>query len=408
MKSTLQTFTHQFEPVSIETVEALIERGLFQLTDEEHWRFGDEHNGCTRRLDGRKWKRADNKGDDWHKLIGLSDVAANDRNHVVFVIEGSKDALAAAELAQRCGKLPDTGIVCGLGSGYRPITSELVQLRGRRVLLIGDNDAAGEECANIVAAAMLRHQVDFSVWDWSKYPETIKDIFELLADFPEQATTQFSGCLSTFLPPFSPSYVSPVQPFNPSTNKTRSTNKDELLGIVTPFVVTKKGTGNTMAFLLARSIKPKKLATMQIDEIHALWFKKSRHALPPGDDEAASLRKFHYQLSRVRFTDTALEAAIERATNAKPPFIPARDGDVQIERLAALCRELQRAAKDRAFICPVSVVQDFLNLRWSTEANRLLHELEDEGLIECADRGAPNRPGQKGKPTMWRYKLPLD
>jgi len=31
-----------------------------------------------------------------------------------------------------------------------------------------------------------------------------------------------------------------------------------------------------------------------------------------------------------------------------------------------------------------------------------------EGVIECVDRGVPNRLGKKGKPTMWRYKLPLD
>jgi hypothetical protein len=410
-KATVQSFVNQFEPVSIETVETLIERGLFHLPDRDHWRFGDEHNGTTRRLDDRKWKRGDNNGADWHKLIGRADVVRHDRRHVVFVIEGSKDALAAAELANRCGTLKDIGIVCALGSGYRPIPTELQQLRGRRVLLIGDNDAAGENCANIVAAAMLREKIDFTVWDWSRCPENAKDLFELIAEFPEQAETQFSGRFdfagSSFFSPLSPSYTSTRQPFNPSTNKTGISN-DELLGIVTPHIVSAKGTGNAMSFRLARAIKNRKFNNMQIEEIFELWFQKSKSLLPPDADESESLETFHRQMQLVRFTDQSLEAACERAASAKPPFIPARDGDEEIERLAALCRELQRESGDKPFICPVSVAQQFLGLRFATAANRLLHELEDEKVIECVERGAPNKKGEKGRPTMWRYKLPLD
>jgi hypothetical protein len=76
--------------------------------------------------------------------------------------------------------------------------------------------------------------------------------------------------------------------------------------------------------------------------------------------------------------------------------------------LASLCRELQREAGERSFICPVNVVQRFLNRRFPEEANRLLHQLERHKVIECVDRGAPNKVGVKGKPTFWRYKLPLD
>jgi hypothetical protein len=103
-----------------------------------------------------------------------------------------------------------------------------------------------------------------------------------------------------------------------------------------------------------------------------------------------------------------LEAAFQRALKAKPPFIPARDGDEELARLAALCRELQHDAGDRAFICPVNVVQQFLHLPWPNQANWLLHVLENEGVIECVERGIPNKPGQKGKPTLWRYKLPME
>src|SRR5205085_2439760 len=119
---TLATFNRSFPSISAETVEELMRRGLFHWSGE-HWRFADDSNGATRRLDGRKWKRADNGGAEWHKLIGLHDVVEHDRKHVMFALEGSKDALAAAELAHRFGFLHLIGIICALGSGYRPIQS---------------------------------------------------------------------------------------------------------------------------------------------------------------------------------------------------------------------------------------------------------------------------------------------
>jgi hypothetical protein len=152
-------FRQTFPLVSEETVNELMRRGLLHLAAHQ-WRFGDENNGTTRRLDGRKWKRADTKGADWHQLIGLADVVRNDRRHVLFVIEGSKDALAAAEIAFRFGVLSETGILCALGSGYRPIKSEIEQLRGRLVVVIGDNDAVGMETAQIVSNALTSAGVD--------------------------------------------------------------------------------------------------------------------------------------------------------------------------------------------------------------------------------------------------------
>ena len=138
------TFNATYPAISAATLSELVERGLLSW-DSEFWRFGDKSNGTTRRLDGRKFTRADNSGADWHKLIGLAEVVRHDREYVLFPLEGSKDALAAAELAFRFGILGQLGIICALGSGYRPIAGELQQLRGRRVGLIGDRDAAGVE-----------------------------------------------------------------------------------------------------------------------------------------------------------------------------------------------------------------------------------------------------------------------
>ena len=177
------------------------------------------------------------------------------------------------------------------------------------------------------------------------------------------------------------------------------------MGIVTPHVMTETKTGNAKSFQLARAIKDIKLDMPDVEATARLWLTKSRPFLPSDDDEDKFVQKFFDQLQRVRFTNAGLKAAYERARKAIPPFIPARDGDEQVHRLAALCRELQRDAGDRPFICPVGVVMDFLELRWRSQAGWLLQVLEEEKVIECVNRGEPNKPGKMGKSTLWRYKL---
>jgi hypothetical protein len=396
-------FTKAYPSIGVGVLDELMRRRLFHCSGD-YWRFGDENNGTTRRLDGRKFTRADNSGADWHKLIGLADVVRHDRKYALFVIEGSKDALAAAELAFRSGILEEVGIICALGSGYRPIRSELKKLRGRFVGLIWDNDASRIEAVNIVSSALADLRVEHTRFNWVVCETNEKDLFGWLSSLKGKKTPS----ICTLFPSPLPSYQSPVQPFNRSTTETAGLSEEEKLGIIYPFIVSKRGTGNAMSFGLARAIKTKNMNMTNIDEIFGLWFAKSRSLLPPDADEAQSLETFYRQLKRVRFTGRALKAACERARRARAPFIPARDGDEDLAKLAVLHRELQRDAGDRPYICPVNVAQEFLNLRWPSQANYLNHVLEEEKVIECVERGAPNKPGQKGKSTFWRYKYPLD
>ena len=125
-----------------------------------------------------------------------------------------------------------------------------------------------------------------------------------------------------------------------------------------------------------------------IEAIARLWFTKSRHLLPPDADENKFVQKFFDKLQRVRFTDSGLKAACERARMAKLPFIPARDGDLEVAKLAALCRELQREAGDRPFICPVGVVLQFLSLQWRSQAGWLLQVVEEEQVMMRGQRRA--------------------
>ena len=208
-------FTKAYPSISVETVDELVRRGLFHCSGD-YWRFGDENNGTTRRLDGRKFTRADNSGADWHKLIGLADVVRHNRKDVLFVIEGSKDVLAAAELAFRSVILEETGVTCALGSGYRPIASEIEQLCSRRVELIGDQDAAGVETTSIVSRALHRAGVEHGIWDWSDWANRDdKDLFDVLITIDTDPSTPFFFSFFSSFPRFN---SSAVQQFNSSTN----------------------------------------------------------------------------------------------------------------------------------------------------------------------------------------------
>jgi hypothetical protein len=57
-------FTKAYPSIRFATVDELVRRRLFHCNGD-YWRFGDETNGTTRRLDGRKFNRADNSGADW-------------------------------------------------------------------------------------------------------------------------------------------------------------------------------------------------------------------------------------------------------------------------------------------------------------------------------------------------------
>jgi hypothetical protein len=400
---TVGEFCQTLRGINSGTAEEMVQRGLLHF-DLDTWRLGDSNNGTTRRLHG-KWKRSDNSGCDWHRLIGLDDVVRNDRRQVFLVLEGSKDALAAAEIASRNGLLQQTGIVCALGSGYRPIASELQRLCGRQVLVIGDNDAAGSDTVGIVSRALINVGVEHKIWDWSGCQH--KDLYEFVVS---------SGNVSRVLPyksfsPLPPSSNSPLQHFNPSTQENREGSISvSFAHFVAPFVVTKRSTGNAKSFDLARAIiTTNPNACMEdLNKIHHEWFSGSQLLLPLDTDESKSFQTFLDQLCRVRFTGSALNAACERARENTPPFIPSLDGNVEATNLAALCRELQRDSGTRAFICPVNTAQQFLGLRWPEQARWLLHQLEFNGVLECVDRGAPNIRGIKGKPTMWRYKLPIE
>jgi hypothetical protein len=408
-----RAFLKAFSLFSEETVAEVQRRGLFSISPNGQWRYGDAHNGSTRRLDQKKFVRSDNKGADYHKLIGLHDVIEHDRRFVVFVLEGGKDAMAAFEFLRRAGLLsPDVGVVTALGAGYRPITAEVLQLVGRKVFLIGDRDQAGMESVQRVSDALTDDGINHVALNWNSFPNFDgKDLFDLL----KSSNGKNPSLYKRFFLFFPPSNGSTVQRFNGSTNTVgtvldggfnSSTNVREL---VEPFVVEERGSGNALSFALARALRGHEATTnsmlmdTDIDSVFHHWFTKSQPLLPPDADEEESLRHFYKQLRRVRYLPCALDGAMQRARTLPPPDIPGANTNAL--KVAALMRELQRDAGDKSFICPVNVVVSFVPLRFAEQGKRLLLVLEKAGVIECVERGSPHLPGKPGKSSVWRYHL---
>jgi hypothetical protein len=407
--------------ISRRVIEEAMRRKLLSFVKHRNsccWRFGDRANGTTRALNGKKFVRSDKRGADWHKLIGLADVIEHDRRFVIFVLEGSKDALAALELAHRAGLLWQVGIVMALGAGYRPITTELRELSGRKVLLIGDRDDAGVAAVRRVSHALTQLDVDHAVWNWNAFDSSVgKDLFDLFKADNQQKTFLCPSSL-TFFSFFSPSYGSTVQQFNSSTHAGNSVlnrgfnSSTHIQELVAPFVVKKRGTGNTLSFALARALRVYEVTSKallmdtEIDEVFHYWFTKSEPLLPPHADEEKSLAHFYKQIRRVRYLPCALDAALGRARTLPLPDIAGLNTNAL--KVAALMRELQRDAGEKSFICPVNVIVGFVPLRFGEQARRILFVLEETGVIQCVERGAPHMPGKPGKSSIWRYKRSMN
>jgi hypothetical protein len=236
------------------------------------WRFGDTQNGCLRRLDGRPFQingervkvAAETRGEAWHRLIGLRDVSTNDRREILLIIEGSKDAMAAFELAHRAGILAKVGVVTALGTSYRHIPEELALLVGRRVFLINDRDHAGIESVRCVSAALCEHDINHVVINWNGFPNFHgKDLFDLLKSLNGQTLPFFAEFFS-FLSLLPSSLSSPSSLFSP-----------------TPFVCTASGQRNRKVFELARAtrqfenINQIKLTASELAQIFEAWYAPS-------------------------------------------------------------------------------------------------------------------------------------
>lgn len=405
-KAVTATFLKAYPLFSAGTVTEVSRRGLLSLPRSDRWRFGDAHNGSTRGLNGDKYVSCDTKGADWHKLIGLCDVIEHDRHNVVFVLEGSKDAMAAFELARRVGITQKVGVVTALGTGYRPIAEELAQLAGRRLIVVGDRDRAGMESVRRVSAALCAHGIHHVVLNWNSFDSSDgKDLFDLLqSSNGSTRLSWYSEFFSFFSPSFSTSSVTPQYILC-----SVSLSSDSSVLSVSPFICAAKGEKHRKLFDLARACKKcehersRELSRSELSQIFQAWWQPSAQHIKSSKSE--SFTRFIDLLRRkVRFVPGA-SLFCEAEKRARSLQLPDIDIDhPPLRKLAALCRELQRAQKSHAFFCSVDTARAFTGVSSKSVAWGLLRTLEQIAVIECVKRGIPG--GRKA--TRWRYLLSID
>src|SRR6266550_5895038 len=180
--------------ISPQAVEEAIRRGLLRFVKHRNsrcWRFGDTHNGCLRRLDGQPFEingqcvkaEAETRGDSWHRLIGLDDVLANDRREILLTPKGSKDALAALHFADAETRLSQIGVVAALGSAVKPTRDDIEKLRGRRLRLLPDVDAGGQDAAARIGRAIATLATETQIFDlkglYRDDGEPVNDLFDV-------------------------------------------------------------------------------------------------------------------------------------------------------------------------------------------------------------------------------------
>jgi hypothetical protein len=389
--------------LSPQAISEAVRRGLVSFKKYRGvpcWRFGDQRNGCLRRLDGQPFQingrrvkvAAETRGEAWHRLIGLDDVSTNDRREILLIIEGSKDALAAFEFAHRAG-LAEVGVVTALGSGYRPIPEEVVLLAGRRVFVVNDRDQAGIETVRCVSAALCNYRIDHVVINWNGFPKFHgKDLFDLLKSLNGQ-TPSFFGDFFSF-PSLLPSSLS--SPFSLSS-----------LFSPASYICTASGQRNRKLFELARATKQfenvhqRKLTASELAQIFEDWYAPSSPFIGMGRDEC--LIHFLRVREKVRFVAADVKEVLAQAQSDQLPDIGIKC--VPLQKIAALCRALQRAQIGHPFFCSVRTAMTFAGFASVSAAHDALIALESMGVIECVKRGVPGKPGNPA--TRYRYLLPL-
>jgi hypothetical protein len=180
--------------ISPRAIDEAVRRGLLRF--EKHrgvasWRFGDMRNGCLRRLDGQPFDingqrvkaEAETKGESWHRLIGLDDVLANDRHEILLIPEGGKDALAALHFAAAEDTIREIGVVAALGSAVKLIPDDIEKLRGRRIRIFPDVDAAGRVATARISQAIARPASEAQIFDlaglYRDDGAPVKDLFDV-------------------------------------------------------------------------------------------------------------------------------------------------------------------------------------------------------------------------------------
>jgi hypothetical protein len=436
--------------ISPHAVNEAVRRGLVSFKKRRGvacWRFGDNHNGCVRRLDGQPFeiKRkpvkavAETRGDAWHRLIGLDDVNTNDRVDVLLVIEGSKDALAALHFADVEGRLSSIGIAVALSAGVNPCARDLEKFRGRRVRIFGDADATGQQAVTRIANQLLSvaRQVqifnlaglhcqdgsfvndlfDLSRIDYDDF-EANRDLWSITDLDSRGERVQIIKADQEFFPsPPPPPHVSPEChgfPVYPVSSSQELEQELENLGKCNACAA--RDTARIRRWKLLQDLAAvqqriaRELSADELLKTFDEWYCASLPHLDPNKTRDDYLAMFLGEFGKVRVPTgegEALKKAVERVLTLSVLALPILPGIAQPpeswRRLAALHCELARQSANGTY---------FLSCRDAAKAHRGLNKdsawrinlaLDRLAVVKC-ERVGDARPG--GKASEFRYLLP--
>jgi len=438
--------------ISPDAISEAVRRGLVSFKKHRRvacWRFGDTLNGCWRRLDGLPFEinrqlvkaEAETRGEEWHRLIGLDDVLANNRREILLIIEGTKDALTAFHFADVEGRLSSIGVAVALGAGVNPCAEDVEKFSGRRVRICGDSDTAGQEAVSRVGKQLVAAADEVQIFNLAglhcQNGSFVKDLFDLSRiDYNDFEANRDLCSVTDFdskgervsvlrkehefsfsplpLPHVSPGcHGFPVYPVSSSQELGK-----ELEELALRNACTKRDTARQRRWQLTRDLKAvekriaRELNPEELMPTFDKWYSISRPHLDlkkTGDDYLA---KFLGELAKVRVPTSegeALKKALEHVStlsvSALPPLPGLAEAVESWRRLAALHRQLaHQSANGTYFLSCRDAAKAHQGLN-KDSANTINHALIQLGVIDPVRIGDA-RPG--GKASEFRYLLPLN
>jgi len=435
--------------ISPQAIKEAIRRGLLTFVRHRNcrsWRFGDSRNGSFRRIDGEPFRincdcvkaEAETRETEWHRLIGIDDVVANDRRDVLLIPEGSKDALAALHFADAEGTLERIGVVAALGAGVVPLAEDIEHFRGRRVRIIGDVDEAGVEAATRIGKSLAPVAEDVQVFSLAELHRDdgsqVKDLFDLSRidyddfesnrdlwsitdlDSKRDRTTIISDKHEFFPSPLFPPHGSPESHGFYVYPVSRHSGLDgELEDLALRNACTEGDTARRKRFKLLRDLRAlerrigRKLSCDELIQAFETWYRESQPHLNPKRSRNDYLAAFFAEYGKVRvptgaseILNKALERVLSMSASELPTLPGMADAPESWRRVAALHREMGRQSVNGIYFlgCRDCAKADpGLNKDSANNINRALARL---GVIELVKVGDSH---PRGKASEYRYLL---
>ena len=132
------------------------------------------------------------------------------------------------------------------------------------------------------------------------------------------------------------------------------------------------------------------------------WQTAQAEKLLPADasfDEYSLLFEDAFHRARVPWGTDTLANAIKRAANAPLPEAAARFSDPRLQKLVAVCYQLQKLAGDAPFFLSVRDCAEILEIKRLEDAGKILNGLVHRAILNMVEKGQPG----KNRATRFRF-----